>query len=690
MFKVQKFPSPERPRALQPQESPHKQGAARSCLGCHRRKVRCDRGVPCTNCAKGGFTCVYPTKERDERIPSLQRIASRLERLENIISGLPPEHGAEPLDEPGTQVARRAEQSPPTRNSQGSWELLLNDGQAVHYVNNSNIKDLLQDEERIQAAPTASPKPGMPSTQPTPHSHATPAQQSPLLDNISDILEFYPEPQLALKLWAVYVESVDPVMKLLHIPTVQTSVISTILDPKAAGRSMVALTYAIYFAAVIALDQNGGENCAAHRLLIVTDLMNWPEMTALQALTIYVTCLRVNETGRSIWVLIGLAIRLAQAIGLHRDGASLRLSPFETEMRLRLWWHLCVLDARAPEDHGFEPTVNPWDGELRLPLNINDDQIYPRMTQLPAETRGWTEMSFSLLQTELLMLLRPAIGTQAHRSADVDADIRARKQLVDERSEALLRRYGDLARESNELCRLAFQHFTIGRYKMHFILQLREEISEQKRKGSHPGGRDGPNLSFKIACDVLQVYYNITKGHLASRYKWLFATYTQWYAVAYVLRCLCRHPDAPDAEHVWALVEGVFPHVLRHDQSGVNDGNGNSPIWGCLILLRKQALLLKESYASARGPDLAAQSSRGHQPSQLPGSGDPSQGLDVQSSQPVESVHYMQDMGHGPLPEPHQPIFSDLEFSMPEIPFLPEWDAVINGCLNNGNDTGIF
>lgn len=124
------------------------------------------------------------------------------------------------------------------------------------------------------------------------------------MDKVSDVLEYYPDTQLALQLWTVYVKSVDPVLKILHIPTVQSIVVATILDPRSAQSSTVALTFAIYFAAITALcHDNNNEpidlpcekltllkryKMALDRLLLVTDLMNQPEMTALQALAIYV------------------------------------------------------------------------------------------------------------------------------------------------------------------------------------------------------------------------------------------------------------------------------------------------------------------------------------------------------------------------------------------------------------------
>lgn len=70
---------------------------------------------------------------------------------------------------------------------------------------------------------------------------------------VSDVLEYYPDIQLAIQLWTVYINSVDLVLKILHIPTVQSTVVATILDPRSARSSTVALTFAIYFATITAL-----------------------------------------------------------------------------------------------------------------------------------------------------------------------------------------------------------------------------------------------------------------------------------------------------------------------------------------------------------------------------------------------------------------------------------------------------
>ena len=53
--------------------------------------------------------------------------------------------------------------------------------------------------------------------------------------------------------------------------------------------------------------------------------------------------MRVYNRGNGIWVLNGLAIRIAESMGLHRDGGQLALSPFQAEIRRRVCEFTCTL-----------------------------------------------------------------------------------------------------------------------------------------------------------------------------------------------------------------------------------------------------------------------------------------------------------------------------------------------------------
>lgn len=136
--------------------SPHNYKlGARSCRGCHQRKVRCDRRMPCTNCSRGGITCVYPTKDTDSarKGPTLQKISEQLERLEILLSRFAESSQVTrgstancPGGESQTQVqiqsganAKKYRMSKP--NPSGStWELLLDDERLFRHTTNLNIE----------------------------------------------------------------------------------------------------------------------------------------------------------------------------------------------------------------------------------------------------------------------------------------------------------------------------------------------------------------------------------------------------------------------------------------------------------------------------------------------------------------------------------------------------------------------
>ena len=403
--------------------------------------------------------------------------------------------------------------------------------------------------------------------------------------------------------------------------------------------------------------------------------------------------MRVHEVGRSVWILNGLAIRLAQSINLNRDGSSLQLSPFETEMRLRLWWHLCVLDSRAPEDQGFQPTVDVMNRQLRLPLNVNDSEICPDMARLPEESNCWTEMSFFLIQTESCRILHPILETREQLSADALLDISEKRKIIQRHGQYFLAKYGislSSGAPNNCLSRIATQHIKTACKKMEFVLQLREEINMQKQKGSRSGATpDVLNPSFKLACDALESNYILLKGDFASKFKWFFTMYTQWYAIAYVLRCLCNNPCGVEAERAWALVEELFPGgpTLHNHTAGTDDEYDHASIWKCLNILRYQALSSRQQAQLSVAPAAGTENQLyGSSTSQLFPAADsemPPPTTGTTATVHGTSVSTPPELGQEFPADFNQNILSSLDVSMPEIEFLPDWNAVFNGCLND-------
>jgi len=82
----------------------------------------------------------------------------------------------------------------------------------------------------------------------------------------------------------------------------------------------------------------------------------------------------------------------------------------QVQMRRRLFYQLLPLDGIASKMSGTGIVTlsmqDAWDTEP--PLNINDDQIWPGMTQTPEEQLGATEMSFCLARLSVARFLLKA------------------------------------------------------------------------------------------------------------------------------------------------------------------------------------------------------------------------------------------------------------------------------------------
>ena len=97
---------------------------------------------------------------------------------------------------------------------------------------------------------------------------------------------------------------------------------------------------------------------------------------------------------QSLSSLMGLVLRNAERLGIHRDGTLLGLSPVHTEERRRVWWQLQHLDLALAVRSGSTPLLMGADWDAKLPLNIEDEDIHEGMAEPPNERKGLTSMSY--------------------------------------------------------------------------------------------------------------------------------------------------------------------------------------------------------------------------------------------------------------------------------------------------------
>ena len=117
----------------------------RSCLNCYRRKVRCNKDLPCATCARTGSRCTYPELERKKRTKRLpvSAILGRLAQLEKKVSTL-----SNPKSQPngGKALETRTEASNISSSEQSKAEgTLLGSGGHTRYFSDAMMASIAMD-----------------------------------------------------------------------------------------------------------------------------------------------------------------------------------------------------------------------------------------------------------------------------------------------------------------------------------------------------------------------------------------------------------------------------------------------------------------------------------------------------------------------------------------------------------------
>jgi hypothetical protein len=206
----------------------------------------------------------------------------------------------------------------------------------------------------------------------------------------------HPNPVQIFKLWQSYLDNINPLVKVFHAPTVQQLISDASGDLDNVDRNVEALLFAIYCIVTESLSDGECKQilatsvCAAYTDLGLqyfrhrdtwtvkvrgyATFQSWRAICAhkckpsevigshgaasIYALHCQTSCLPKrdlvlanaaqlsyqNFDARIIWIWSGIAQRIGQRIGLHRDPVKLGLLPFDVEMRRRLWWQIMMLE----------------------------------------------------------------------------------------------------------------------------------------------------------------------------------------------------------------------------------------------------------------------------------------------------------------------------------------------------------
>ena len=302
---------------------------------------------------------------------------------------------------------------------------------------------------------------------------------------------------------------------------------------------------------------------------------------------------RVNDTRRLMWTLTSLAVRIAQAMGLHHENSSASLRPFDVEMRRRLWWQICVLDSHAAEDRATNPVIYADSFSTKLPSNVNDEDLLVGSCEAVEERQGFTDMTFSLICHEIMDTVRQLnyipvkeLGqpqkSQEKWSQRIDAVVSVQRRIEDK-----YLRHLNLAHPFHWATRLVADMIIA-------IMWLIVYRPLQQRPDSSPSQPVDPGI-LSLSVEVLERAHQLITDPAASSIRWLSQTYVQWHALAVTIAELCVKTEGPMVERAWAILMPVF----REASQRVADSN-EGMLWRPIKKLMNRAKGLRQDYLDSR------------------------------------------------------------------------------------------
>jgi hypothetical protein len=261
----------------------------------------------------------------------------------------------------------------------------------------------------------------------------------------------------------------------------------------------------------------------------------------------------------TLWILTGVAVRIGQRMGIHRD-TSMDLSPFESEMRRRICWQIVLLDSRSAQlaGTGISVTNTAWDS--KLPSNVNDSDLNPEMREMPLEHTGITEMVFCLVRYQFGNFLRGGItngtgfdGNWARLSSN-SVPLAEKDQLLDELESTLETKF---LRYCDPLIPLHMLSATVARTA---ICKMRLVAHHPRQYPDNGASMPQEEKDMLFATSLKMIEYENLGQSMKSmkRFLWHINNYFQLDAFVYLLSELRRRTEGPMVDRAWEQIQEVY------------------------------------------------------------------------------------------------------------------------------------
>ncbi|KAM3502421.1 hypothetical protein MY11210_009072 [Beauveria gryllotalpidicola] len=581
-----------------------------SCLVCRQRKVRCDHAQPCRNCKRTKVDCEYVAPVRGKRKrsqPSRETMHAKLRRYEDMLktrgvdvaehTSTAPAACEDALSESNETTTEsptslsvpttpRDEAAPPMgfrsaliKTPRSGPRLVSKEGHSRYYESSTLWTDINDDfrhpDEFVAAGDDDAEH----------EADLFLGTSSPSSSFIGQLRDWHPATHCLYALRDMYVDRIDPLMKIMHIPTFWALVRQAAERKEEVSKPIEAVVFCFYFGTISVMEEKDCEKlfkedkktvfakyrAIARYTLKRAGLLSTSSPMTLRAFCLFMLGLRGTIPYESQYILCGIALRLAQKMGLHRNGTSLGLSLFETEMRRRLWWHIAHLEFRTADLLGAKPSLDIHLGDAGIPWNVEDEDLEPSMIAVPKDRR-----------TSTFVASWGDIGSSSNvTSADKDALI----DEIEDKFETNYLRYCDPSRPLDMLVAgmicAAVCNTRLFAHNPRRFADSGRQVTEAER-----------NVAFHNASKLLEYAAMVGENPCLRKFEWRLNSTYLWDKILFVLIEARRKRPSSELDRVWELIGRVF--------SQYPDAFGQSSAKAVYKALSKWTLEVWDGYVAAK------------------------------------------------------------------------------------------
>ncbi|CDM33964.1 transcriptional regulator family: Fungal Specific TF [Penicillium roqueforti] len=579
----------------------------RACDECRRKKIKCDGKQPCTHCTVYSYDCSYDQPSNRRRNPApqyVEALENRLQKAEALLRIVLPNVD---LDDPQLDLhateqkftaAQKSKATEDVRPSgaldpaqEGADEGLLetmvdnsgcldrdDQGHWDYHGHTSGVLFVRRLRKQLGAADITAP---MARSRPSISAHMMDSpksvSESPQDSTLPPTHDLPPR-AAARRLCHNAIDHACSLMKFVHIPSFFASLERIYDTPPEQftnqDHSFLPLLYIAIAVGCLFSDDESGQGTldlagyegaigqgfqffkAGRQLLEITDCR---DLVSLQAICFMVLFLQSSAKLSTCYSYVGIALRSALRLGLHRSVAA-DFNPLERELRKRIFWVVRKMDIYVSTLLGLPQILSDDDIDQEYPMEVDGDFITSEgitqppsnYTPLMAGCNAHTRLSNIILK--VVKYIYPVKNARYRSKSDQrymvsHSKIREIERDLQNWMEELppaLRPGTEVSPQLErvrQLLRISYAHVQMVMYRpfLHYVTG-----------GSQARGVDKRSYACAAACvsvsrNIVHITTGMQKRGLLNGSFW-FTMYTTYFAILSLIFFVLENPDSPTAK----------------------------------------------------------------------------------------------------------------------------------------------